>query len=158
MTRYEKRFFFEAVQRVLGTISPSQKAAVFVSDWIGGCGPGFRMGAGARPSSAACDKRRMASSSKSRRKLVQALSKTRPDQRDRATRSLGRMVELNDTEVAILRLALYSNDRHGIGGLCDLLMDDIQMIDTLPSRYCSAIPQTRCAKLWLATAGVARLV
>ena len=37
------------------------------------------------------------------------------------------MVELNDTEVAILRLALYSNDRHGIGGLCDLLIDDIRM-------------------------------
>lgn len=37
------------------------------------------------------------------------------------------MVGLNDTEVAILRLALHSDDRHGIGGLCDLLIDDIRM-------------------------------
>ena len=58
---------------------------------------------------------------------LQTLSKTRPDQRDRATRSLGKMVELNDTEVAILWLALHSDDRHGIGGLCDLLIDDIRM-------------------------------
>ena len=29
--------------------------------------------------------------------------------------------------VAILRLGLHSDDRHGNGGLCDLLVDDIRM-------------------------------
>ena len=127
MTRYEKRLLFKAVQRVLGAISPSRKAAVVVSDWMEDADPDFEW----EPER---DHRARRVTKEEWRLLrgrvgshLQTLSKTRPDQRDRATRSLGRMVELNDTEVAILRLALHSDDRHGIGGLCDLLIDDIRM-------------------------------
>lgn len=41
MTRYEKRIFFEAVQRVLDATSPSRKVSVLVSDWMEDADPDF---------------------------------------------------------------------------------------------------------------------
>lgn len=127
MSPYEKRFFFEAVQRVLGAVLPCQRAAVLVSDWMMDADPEFEW----EPER---DHRARRLTEEEWRLLrtrieshLQALPKADLDQRDRATRSLGQMVELNETEVAIMRLALCSDNRHGIGGLCDLLIADIRM-------------------------------
>lgn len=127
MTRYEKRIFFEAIKRVLEATSPNRKAAVLVSDWMEGADPDFEWDPKRDHRTRRVTKEEWRLLHKQVEGHCRALSKSRPDQRDRALRSLGKMVDLNDTEVAILRLALHSDDRHGIGGLCDLLIDDIRM-------------------------------
>ena len=127
MTRYEKRFFFDAVQRVLNAISPSRKAAVLVSDWMEDADPDFEWEPERDHRARRVTKEEWHLLRNRVESYLEAVSIARPDQRDRAIPSLGRMVDLNDMEVAILRLALHSDDRHGIGGLCDLLIDDIRM-------------------------------
>lgn len=127
MTRYEKRIFFEAIQRVLGATSPSRKAAVEVSDWMEDADLDFEWEPERDHRARRVTKEEWRLLHRQVERQCRALSKSRPGQRDRAIGSLGKMVNLNDTEVAILRLALHSDDQHGIGGLCDLLIDRIRM-------------------------------
>lgn len=127
MTRYEKRMLFDAIMRVLCATSPSRKSAVLLSDWMEDADPDFEWEPERDHRARRVTKEEWHLLRKQVEKNCRTLSKTRPDQRDHAIRSLGKMVDLNDTEAAILRLALHSDDRHGIGGLCDLLVDDIRM-------------------------------
>ena len=127
MTRYEKRIFFDAIKRVLDATSPNRKAAVLVSDWMEDADPDFEWEPKRDHRARRVTKEEWQLLRNKVERHCRTLSKSRPDQRDFSMRSLGEMVDLNDTEVAILRLALHSDDRRGIGGLCDLLVDDIRM-------------------------------
>ena len=99
MTRYEKRVFFEAIQRALDAISPSRKAAVLISDWIEGADPNFEWEPDRDHRARRVTKEEWRLLRNQVESHLRALSKTRPDLRDRAIRSLGGMVGLNDTEL-----------------------------------------------------------
>jgi transitional endoplasmic reticulum ATPase len=127
MTQYEKRAFFEAVQRALRAIAPSRKAAVLISDWMEDTDPDFEWEPERDHRARRVEREKWQLLRKRIADHLQTLSKARPDQRARSARLLCEAVGLNGTEAAIFWLALHKDNRHGIGGLCDLLIDDIRM-------------------------------
>ena len=127
MTRYEKRLFFNALSRILTTVSPRRNAAVLISDWMEDADPEFDWEPDRDHRARRVDRKEWNLLLKKVGQPVRSLANARPDRRSRATRVLARLVGLNAAETAILELAPHSNEQNGVGGLCDLLLDDLGM-------------------------------
>ena len=127
MTRYEKRLFFNALSRILTTVSPRRNAAVLISDWMEDADPEFDWEPDRDHRARRVDRKEWNLLLKKVGQRVRSLANARPDRRSRATRVLARLVRLNAAETAILELAPHSNEQNGVGGLCDLLLDDLGM-------------------------------
>ena len=126
MTGHAQRQLFAAVLRVMDALSPARRGAAMLSDWLEDADPEFDWTAEPRRAQRV-DRATWQDLRKRVGRHLAALPPARPDRRARTLATLGQLAGISPAETAILDLVLRSGTRRGIGGLCDLLCDDLRM-------------------------------